>query len=168
MQLKFSDFSASKTLDKKAIASYIPKHLKDTISTDEFIEFVISEYGNLKGWSANDCKRGLINKIGTHPFYNSTVFSCTGKKKNTNLGKIWLVINKKGVGYYDLFSTDPKELWEFSSISDAGYSTQEGFWLKTGSLMRPEKFNFSGNEAAYILDVFSIYRDNFEKSDFQF
>lgn len=120
--------------------------MKDSITLDEFSELVFTEYTNLKGWSPQHCKEALIRKVGTHPLYGSSIFTTSAKKKSTNLGKVWLVINKKGVGYCDLFSSEFKEVWDYSAISDAGYSAKDGFWIKTGSLMKPEKLTFVGNE----------------------
>lgn len=164
LQIKFGDQNREKQLiDKSSVSSYVPKHIKSAgYSTDEWLEQLKTEHSNLRGWTQLDCKLSFLSRVESHPLYGGVIFNVHARGNKKDLGKVWLAVTKRGVGVWDPFTKEPKIFWSFSQISDGGES-KDGFVIKTGSLMKPEKYTFSGHEALYVTDVFNTYREASDK-----
>jgi len=163
LQIKFGDFDKSnRPINKNNVNSVVPKHLRAVaFNPDEWIANLEKEHQSFSGWGQTECKVAFINRISTNILYGANIFNVAVKGK-ISLLKAWLCISVKGVSVWEPFTKDPKIKWQFEDISDGGQATN-GFWLRVGNVLKPEKYTFTGTEASYIPDVYSALRAGYER-----
>jgi len=163
MQAKYGNNSELTDFNRSSAISFIPKYLRNGIVIEEFVEKVKATREGFKEMSENKIKAQYLKKICDLPLYGAAVVNCAARSSKGNFGKSWLCLTRKGVGISFPYSKDYEIFMNYENIHD-WRQEKDSFEIATGSLMKPEKFLFVGNEVINVVDIFENYKDAFEKS----
>jgi len=167
LQIKFGNYDKkNKPINKNNMQSVVPKHIRAanaTFNPDEWLILMEKDHEKLANVDATQCKILFIKRIQTHPLYGATIFNVTTKGPKVVIGKTWLAISRRGVSIWDAYAKEPKFSWTFDQIGDGGPS-KDGFWIRTGNVLKPEKYVFQGNESPYIMDIYNAMKEAYEST----
>jgi len=165
LQIKFGNFDKkNKPINKNNVQSVVPKHIRAAnFNAEEWIALMEKEHEKLTNVDIVKCKILFIQRIQNLPLYGAAIFNVNTKGPKVVIGKTWLAITKKGVSIWDPYAKEPKFSWTFDQIGDGGPS-KDGFWIRTGNVLKPEKYVFQGPESGFIMDVYNALKEAYEST----
>jgi len=167
LQIKHGNFDkANKQINKSNVSTVIPKHLRTpTLNLEEWLANMETEYAMLKDTDPDTAKTRFLKRASENPLYGANIFNVITKGPKVVMGKTWLVLSTKGAAIWEPM-VEAKVNWTWDQLSDGGPS-KDGFWVRTGSVLKPEKYTFSGDEAFFIHDIFNAYKESYESAQHQ-